>query len=130
MNKKKFLINDVIVAEYIDSFFGRAKGLMFKNKGNLLMDFKKECKPGIWMLFMRYPLDLFFLNENFEVVDVAKNCLPMSVNPSTWKVYCPKKKCRYVLEVESGLLNLKIGEKIKLKTLVEQDIKQNSHSNK
>ncbi len=124
------LVNNSILAEYVDDFFGRIKGLMFREKGNMILDFKKEGKYGIWMLFMRYPLDLFFLNENFEVVDIKKNCLPISLNPKTWKVYYPKEKCRYVLEVESGKLKLKKGEKVELKGFVKDDVKQNSHSDK
>lgn len=95
--------------------FELVKGLMFKRRGRLLLDFGKECKPGIWMLFMKFPLDLIFLDSSGKIVDIIENVKPFSLNPKTWKIYYPRKNCRYCLEVEAGFVKkfkIEVGKKI------------------
>ena len=97
--------------EYTSSFFGLVRGLMFKKDGALLMDFGRECKPAIWMLFMRFPIDIVFIDGCGKVVDIVYYARPLSFNLETWRIYSPKKRCRYVLEVRSGTAkNLGIGK--------------------
>ena len=93
--------------EVAASFWSLAKGLMFRKgmpKGSaLLMDLGKPKMAGIWMLFMRFPIDIIFLDENLRTVGEKKNARPLRFyNPLTWRVYYPKKKARYVLEIKSG----------------------------
>ncbi len=57
---------------------------------------------NIWMPFVKYHLDLFFLDKNFRVLEQQK-AVPMSINPATWKIYSCK-KARYCLEVKEGLI--------------------------
>lgn len=76
-------------------------GLMFRKRGNALMEFPWEGKPGIWMLFMRYPLDLIFLDKNMKVIAILKNIPSLFFNPKTWKTYYPEEKCKYVLELDA-----------------------------
>ncbi len=88
-------------------------GLMFRNPGRLLMKFSREGRYSIWMPFMRFSLDLVFIDKSKRIVDIKKNVKPISLNPKTWKVYFPKRKCLFVLEVEGGLtkkLNLKVED--------------------
>ncbi|MEM5871835.1 MAG: DUF192 domain-containing protein, partial [Candidatus Aenigmatarchaeota archaeon] len=63
----------------------KAKGLMFrrsmKEKEGFLMEFQKETKPKIWMLFMRFPIDIIFINKQKKVVDIKTNALPLTKNP-------------------------------------------------
>ena len=95
------------------SFGSLMKGLMFKKEGKALLDFKKEGFYGIWMLFMRFSLDMAFLNKNKEIVDIKRNIRPISINPKTWKTFYPKKSARYVLEVEKGKLkDFEIGDQL------------------
>ncbi len=102
MKKIKIKINSTkIKAFHMKSFFELMVGLMFRKEGNALLEFKKEGKYGIWMLFMRYPLNLIFLDKNKKIVDLIKNVPPLSFNPKTWKSYYPKKKCKYVLELDA-----------------------------
>ncbi len=86
---------------YLKNPFELMFGLMFRRKGNALMEFPWEGKPGIWMMFMRYSLNLVFLDKNLKVIDILKNIPPLSFNPKTWKTYYPKKKCKYVLELDA-----------------------------
>jgi uncharacterized membrane protein (UPF0127 family) len=98
-----------VLAEYVEvakTPLSKTKGLMFraslKEGEGLLMEFSGETKPSIWMPFMRFPLDLVFISAGKKVVDVKQNVRPLSRNPGTWKIYLPKEKCRWVLEVNAG----------------------------
>lgn len=87
--------------EFADSFFSRLRGLMFKKKidyGLVLVIPKGRGKRGaaIHMFFMRIPLDVIFLDQNKQVVDMV------SLEP--WTVYTPSKAARYVIELEKGIL--------------------------
>jgi len=92
--------------EIADSSWKKTKGLMLrgslKESEGLLMDFESEKKPGIWMPFMRFPLDLIFISANKKVVDVKENVRPISFDARTWRIYMPKEKCRWVLEINAG----------------------------
>ncbi|MDY6789384.1 MAG: DUF192 domain-containing protein [Candidatus Nanohaloarchaea archaeon] len=85
----------------------RIAGLMLKDSGRALLDFSKEGNHGIWMPLMRFNLDLAFINAYGNIVDIQRDVPPIGLNPNTWKVYRPEEKCRYVLEVESGLIDQK-----------------------
>jgi len=93
-------------AEVAKTPWAKTKGLMFraslKEGEGLLLEFSGETKPSIWMPFMRFPLDLVFIDGEKRVVDIKANVKPMSRNLKTWKLYVPKEKCRWVLEVNAG----------------------------
>ncbi|RLG14392.1 MAG: hypothetical protein DRN66_02120 [Candidatus Nanohalarchaeota archaeon] len=88
----------------MNTIFQLTKGLMFKKKGRALLIFPNSARHSIWMAFMKYPLDLIFIDETFKIIDITENVLPLTFNPKTWKTYFPKEKCRYILEVESGIV--------------------------
>ncbi|MCK5476970.1 MAG: DUF192 domain-containing protein [Candidatus Aenigmarchaeota archaeon] len=97
----------------LKTIFELTKGLMFKKEGRALLMFDFNARHSIWMAFMRYSLDLIFINENQKIVDIIENVKPLALDINTLKVYYPKEKCRYVLEVESGFIkksNLKTGD--------------------
>ncbi|MFH1432142.1 MAG: DUF192 domain-containing protein [archaeon] len=79
------------------------RGLMLKKKGNMLLEFPYAGRHGIWMLCMRYSLDLIYIDREKKVTEIKKNIPPITFNPKTWKIYTPKEKAKYVLEVEKGL---------------------------
>ena len=89
--------------EYTNSLMGLMKGLMFRKSGALLMDFGEDCAPSIWMLFMRFPIDIVFVSSDGRVVDVVKRAEPISLSPRTWRIYRPEAKCRFVLELPAGM---------------------------
>lgn len=98
---KKSEINNVKIA---DSFISKTRGLMFKKKGRLLLKFWFQDYHKIWMPFMKFSIDLVFIDKNKKIVGIIENTRPISFNPKTWKIYGPNKKCKYILEVESGLV--------------------------
>ena len=101
-----------IKVEYMKSILELTKGLMFKEKGNALLEFPYKSRASIWMLFMKYPLWLYFLDENGKIIE-KKYAVPLSINPKTWRIYKPNKKVKYVLEIDyRERFNAKINEKL------------------
>ena len=84
-----------------DSFTSRFRGLMLKKrleKGMILKIPEGRGKMGsaIHMFFMRIPLDVIFLDEQKNVLDL--------VTLKPWQTYTPKKAARYVVELREGNL--------------------------
>jgi hypothetical protein len=77
------------------------------NKG-LFFVFKDSDAHGIWMKDMKFPIDIIWLNEQLQVVDIHKN-----VSPDTYpESFHPKIPSRFALEVEAGFSikhDIKIG---------------------
>lgn len=92
------LCRDLKVA---DDFFSRLIGLMFKSEmigfDGLLI---KQCN-SIHTFFMRYKLDLVFLDKELKVVKVIENMKP-------WRATLMYFKASQVLELKSGTLNNRI----------------------
>lgn len=105
--------NKEIETLYLKNLLELTLGLMFRRSGTALMEMPYFGKPGIWMLFMKFHLDIYFLDENLKIVDFIKKVPPLTINPKTWKVYHPKKDCKYVLEIDSGRgSSFSLGDKI------------------
>ena len=102
--------------EIANSIFKRSLGLMFRKEPRpLLMILDEESKPGIWMLFMRFPIDLVFIDSLKRVVSVVEDIKPINLNPDTWKIYYPSKPIKYVLELPAGTIKrkgIKTGDRL------------------
>jgi hypothetical protein len=83
------------------------KGLMFRKTGKMLFISQKEASYQIWMLFMRFPIDIIFIDKENRIIDIIEHAVPLSWRPQTWTIYTPQKKCLYVLEAESGVVRKK-----------------------
>jgi hypothetical protein len=98
-------------AKYCDNLFSSGKGLMFSRKLKkgksviLVAGYESRFGSAITMLSVFFPLDLIFLNSKKEVVDVRKAYpfMPLII---------PKKKSKYVIEMNLGENKLKIGDKV------------------
>jgi len=120
MKTKKIKIRNLeIRAKVADNFLTRAIGLMFRKKlkrnEGILFIFKKEFFPRFWMMGMRFPLDMIWIDKSKKIVDITKNAKP-SFNP--FKTYVPRKPCKYVLEVKASLTD---EQKIKINDVVTFD---------
>lgn len=105
--------------EMASGHVGKAKGLMgrkdIKDGYGMLFEFSREKYEGFWMLFMKIPIDIIFIDERKRIVDIKHSVKPISINPRTWKIYYPKKPAKWVLEMKSGTmkkLGINIGEKV------------------
>ena len=92
------------------------RGLMFERKpmnNNYGMLFDMHHKPKIhsmWMKNTYIPLDIFFLDENMNILGFKENSEPHSL-----KSIMIDEPSRYVLEMNGGSkkrFNLKTGDKI------------------
>lgn len=97
---------------YCDSFLCQLRGLMFRrsldvDEGLLLVQHRDgRLGSAIHMLFVPFPLAVFWLDSNLRVVD--------KVLAQPWRpAYFPKVAARYVLELHPAyFLLLNLGEEI------------------
>ncbi len=113
-NRKIFnvltLNNDTILENvYLaDSYISRLKGLMGRSK----IDFNeglliRPCN-SIHTFFMKFNLDIVFIDENFKVIDIYFDLAP-------WKISKIYKDAKFVIEAKSGsFTKLKKGDQIKI----------------
>ena len=99
--------------------FQKAKGLMGRKdipEGyGMLFDLGREKKEGFWMLFMKAPIDIVFIRNDKKIADIKHSAKPISLNPSTWKIFYPKSPARWVLELRAQTMKrhkIEIGEKL------------------
>jgi uncharacterized membrane protein (UPF0127 family) len=77
----------------------------------MLFIFDQSEFLGFWMKDMKFALDMVWLDENKNVVDVRENVLPETYP----KVFMPTVKAKYVLEVPAGFCvknKITLGSKI------------------
>lgn len=88
----------------------KALGLMFSKRDQdmgLIFNFESMQKISIHMLFVFYPIDILWLDDNNKVVWIKKNLAPFCL------YYEPKFKARFMIEVVSGTIektNTEIGD--------------------
>lgn len=103
LNKTSDKLIDIKIT-YADTFYKRFKGLMLKKDIDFGMVFSNLKASSIHTHFMRFEIDVYFLDENKVVFDKT------SLKP--WKFYKPKKQAKYILETKKDALKIKIGEKL------------------
>ena len=91
---------------YADTFFKRFKGLMGKKQFENGMLFTALTDSSIHTMFMRFVIDVYFIDENKTVYD--------KVTLRPWRFYKPKKRAKYILETRKNKLKLNIGDKLDL----------------
>ncbi len=64
----------------------------------LLFIFDEPGYHSFWMKDMNFPIDILWLNDNFEIVDAWRNAAPASYPESR----APRSKAKYVLETNPG----------------------------
>ena len=95
-------LNDKIDITYANTFFKRFKGLMLKKDIDYALIFTNFKDSSIHTHFMRFEIDVYFLDENKVVFDKA------TLKP--WKFYNPKKQAKYIIETKKDELKIKIGD--------------------
>lgn len=89
-----------------DTFFKRFKGLMGKKDFEDALLFTNLTDSSIHTMFMRFEIDIYFLDKNKIIYD------KVSLKP--WKFYKPKKRAAYILETKKNKLKLEIGDSLDL----------------
>lgn len=62
-----------------------------------LFVFDEEGQYGFWMRDMRFPIDIIFINDDFEIVEIVEN-----VSPDTFpRTFTSEEPARFVLETNA-----------------------------
>ncbi|HUD03277.1 MAG TPA: DUF192 domain-containing protein [Patescibacteria group bacterium] len=109
--------NTVFTLEVADTDKTREKGLsdrynLPKNSG-MLFDFKTLGDWRMWMIDMRFDIDMAWLNSNNQIIYIKTDATPGSY-PQTFGAGSPS---RYVIEVPANTFNeldIHIGDPIKI----------------
>jgi uncharacterized membrane protein (UPF0127 family) len=98
--------------EIADSFFRRFRGLMLRRSLEvdkaLLFKFKNLGRHSVHMFFMRFPIDLVYLDSSSRVVEIKKSLKP-------WRVHVSKVDSKFLLELPGGAVDrskIDLGHKI------------------
>ena len=70
-----------------------------ENSG-LFFIFPNSGIHGIWMKDMDFPIDIIWLDENYQIVFIKENAMPESYP----EVFTPSTPARYVLEIPAGFV--------------------------
>jgi len=72
-------------------------------------------ESSIHMTFMRFNIDVVWVDEKMRVVDVKKNVPPVNpFKPSTFRIYRPSAAAKFVVELEAGKArDTSVGDEIK-----------------
>ena len=117
---KEIIINNIkFKAEIADNYFSREKGLSKREKlddlSGMLFIFDKSENHSIWMKDMKFSIDIIWLNENYQIIDITKNLKPESFP----KTFSSDKPSQYVFEVNAGICdkyNITIGDYLETDT--------------
>ena len=98
--------SEIIAQIFIaDTFIKRFLGYMFRKEPHHEGILIKPCN-SIHTFFMRFPIDVLFIDENMKVVKKIANL-------ETGKIIMPQKKCEMVIEGKSGMFkNINEGTKL------------------
>ncbi len=92
----------------------RQIGLMqhdvLKKDNGMFFIFNNEDRHSIWMKNMKFPIDIIWIDSNYNVVDVKRNAEPCI---DSCEIYSPKNDAMYVLEVNTNS-NINIGDRIEI----------------
>ena len=114
--------NEILVkAEIADDPQERSKGLMFRERldqdSGMFFVFEREDRLSFWMKNTWIPLDMLFIDENFEIVEIKEFVPPCMEDPCP--DYPSNKPARYVLEVNGGFVeknSIRVSDKVLLKS--------------
>lgn len=96
------VIEEILVA---DSFMKRLLGYMFRKNPHYEGILFKPCK-SIHTFFMRFPIDVLFINENMEIIKKIDGL-------KAGKVIMPQREVTIVIEGKAGTFkNIKEGDTI------------------
>jgi uncharacterized protein len=89
----------------------RIRGLMFQEKlpydQGMIFVFDKPGLYSLWMLNMKFPLDMIWFDDVGNIVHMEKNIPPCTtaLETMTCQSITPSGNSRYILEVTSGFID-------------------------
>lgn len=98
------IIGEIFIA---DSFVKRFLGFMFRKKPHYETILIKPCN-SIHTFFMKFPIDVLFVNENMKVVKKIEDLKP-------GKIIMPQEKAKMVIEGSAGMFkNVEEGAQLNI----------------
>ncbi len=99
--------------ERADTILKQVIGLMFRKSVPesyaMLFTMKHDNRDGMHMLFMRFPIDIAFLDKDKRIIDIRQNLKPWTGLAFSHKPF------RYAIELPAGAAtraSLKLGERL------------------
>ncbi|MCI0615855.1 DUF192 domain-containing protein [bacterium] len=97
--------NARIVVEIADTQAKQTQGLSGRQflpaETGLLFVFDTLAPHGVWMKDMKFPIDIFWLDEAYAVIDMEEN-----ISPATYpEIFTPQSPAKFVLETNAGSAN-------------------------
>jgi len=97
---------------YCNDILSKGLGLMLRTEQSVddtawIFSFKNPRKISLTMAFVFFSIDVIFLNEKKEVVEMT------SLN--SWESYFPKERANYCIELKRGTIaavDLRLGDKL------------------
>lgn len=90
--------------EVADDMEERKLGLMHResldNDKGMIFIYETEQKVAFWMKNTLIPLDMVFMDDDFEVVDYFIDVQPCEADPCPR--YVPQKNSKYIVELNAG----------------------------
>lgn len=100
--------------ELADTFWRRFRGLMLRGKFSpgkaMLFKFPKPGRRSVHMWFVRFSIDLVYLDSSFRVVELRAQLKP-------WRFYRPRATVSYLIELPAGTISrvrVEVGHEISL----------------
>ncbi len=93
---------------------GLSNHIGLKDDEGMLFIFEKPDIYGFWMKDMAFPIDIIWINEDFEVIGLSENLLPTSYP----QAFYPPSEALFVLEINANLakkLNIRGGDQVNFK---------------
>ncbi len=106
-----------VFVEVPDDAEEHMRGLMFRQhlpwNAGMLFAFNGEEPRAFWMKNTLIPLDMIFVDDSSEIVDIIENVPPCELDPCP--VYPSEEPAQYVLEVNAGFVQqnaVQVGDRL------------------
>ena len=66
------------------SWIEQAIGLMFRDKQIMIFPFKTYKKTLVNTFFMKYPINIYYFDNNYKVIRVTENLMPYYIDIDTY----------------------------------------------
>ena len=113
---------NVVIAEIADTQAERVKGLSGRDSLDqnqaMVFVFDQSGYYSFWMPDMNFPIDIVWVDENYQIVEIASNVEPMpELSLSELPGYINQEPAKYVIEFNAGFCeenDLAVGTELEL----------------